>query len=246
MTSQIITLEGRNTVHDALTSGRVIRSILISTTTLKDPKIKTIASLAGKHDVRLEKVRPDQIDHISESGNAQGVIAYLELPEPPSLDEILKTKTHPFLLLFNSLDYEQNLGALMRSAWAAGVDAVIVPNTGVHEITPVVAKVSQGAAAYVPLISMSLFQALTKIKDQAVPVVGVEVGLGQDYTKQNLTGPVAFVFGGEAAGLSEPLKKYCDLFVHIPMVKKAASLNVSVATALIIFEKTRQERNVLN
>src|SRR3989338_845029 len=199
MTSQIITLEGRNTVHDALTSGRVIRSILISTTTLKDPKIKTIASLAGKHDVRLEKVRPDQIDHISESGNAQGVIAYLELPEPPSLDEILKTKTHPFLLLFNSLDYEQNLGALMRSAWAAGVDAVIVPNTGVHEITPVVAKVSQGAAA--------------------------------------------FVFGGEAASLSEPLKKYCDLFVHIPMVKKAASLNVSVATALIIFEKTRQERN---
>src|SRR3972149_2472958 len=126
---------------------------------------------------------------------------------------------------------------------AAGSAPVIVPNTGVHEITPVVAKVSQGAAAYVPLISMSLFQALTKIKDQAVPVVGVEVGLGQDYTKQNLTGPVAFVFGGEAASLSEPLKKYCDLFVHIPMIKKAASLNVSVATALIIFEKTRQERN---
>lgn len=242
MTSQIITLEGRNTVHDALNSGHIIQSILVSTGALKDPKIKAIESLAGKHGVRLEKVRPDQIEHLSESGNAQGVIAYLELPEPPSLDEILKTKTNPFLLLFNSLDYEQNLGAILRSAWAAGVDAVIVPNSGVHEVTPVVAKVSQGGAAYVPLISMSLFQALTKIRNQAVPVVGVEVGLGQDYTRQNLRGPVAFVLGGEAAGLSEPLKKYCDLFIHVPMVKNVASLNVSVATALVIFEKIRQER----
>ncbi len=242
MTSQIITLAGRNTVHDALNSGHIIQSILISTTSLKDPKIKAIESLAGKHGVRLEKVRPEQIDHISESGNAQGVIAYLELPAPPTLDEILKTKTNPFLLLFNSLDYEQNLGAIMRSAWAAGVDAIIVPNSGVHEVTPVVAKVSQGAAAYVPLISMSLFQALTKIKDQAIPVVGVEVNLGQNYTKQILTGPVAFVFGGEAASLSEPLKKYCDLFIHIPMVEQVASLNVSVAAALVMFEKTRQER----
>lgn len=242
MVNQIVTLEGRNTIHDALNSGQIIQSILISTSSLKDPKIKAIESLAGKHGVRLEKVRPEQIEHLSESGNAQGVIAYLKLPEPPTLDEILKTKTTPFLLLFNTLDYEQNLGAVLRSAWAAGVDAVIVTNSGIHEITPVVAKVSQGGAAYVPLISMSLFQALTKIKERAIPIVGVEVGLGQDYTKQNLRGGVAFVLGGEAAGLSDPLKKYCDLFIHVPMIKDVASLNVSVATALIIFEKTRQER----
>ncbi|MEK7524893.1 MAG: RNA methyltransferase [Patescibacteria group bacterium] len=242
MTSQIITLAGRNTVHDALTSGHIIQSILLSMAVLKDPKIKAIESLAGKHGVRLEKVRPEQIDRLSESGKAQGVIAYLELPEAPTLADILKTKAKPFLLLLNTLDYEQNLGAVLRSAWAAGIDAVIVGNSGVHEITPVVAKVSQGAAAYVPLISMSLFQALTKIKEQAIPVIGVEVGLGTDYAKQKLTGPVVLVFGGEAAGLSEPLKKYCDLFVHIPMVKEAASLNVSVAVALVCFEKTRQER----
>ena len=242
MAKQIITLTGRNTVYDALTSQQKIQSVLLSTAVLTDPRIKKIENLAAKRGVKIDKVRPEQIDRLSESGKAQGVIAYLELPQPPTLDEILKTKTNPFLLFFNSLDYEQNLGAIMRSAWAAGVDAVIVPNSGVHEITPVVAKVSQGGAVYVPLISMSLFQALTKIKDQAIPLVGVEVNLGQDYTKQNLKGPIAFVFGGEAVSLSEPLKKYCDLFVHIPMVKEAASLNVSVATALIIFEKIRQER----
>lgn len=242
MTKQIVTLEGRNTVRDALNSPQQIQSVLISTSVLNDPKIREIESLATRKQVRVEKVRPEQIEHISESGSAQGILAYMELPEPPTLSEILKSKTHPFLLLFNTLDYEQNLGAILRSAWAAGVDAVIVGNSGVHEITPVVAKVSQGAAAYVPLISMSLFQALTKIKEQAVPIVGVEVGLGEDYTKQNLTGPVALVFGGEAASLSEPLKKYCDLFIHIPMVKEVASLNVSVAAALVMFEKTRQER----
>lgn len=229
-------------VHDALLSGNKIQSILISNAVLADPRIREIEGLVGKQGIAVLKVRPEQIEHLTESGNAQGVIAHMELPEPPILEEILESKQNPFFLLFNKLDYEQNLGAILRSAWAAGVDAVIVPNTGVHEITPVVAKISQGGAAYVPLISQSLFQALTIIKKYAVPIVGVEVDLGQDYTKQNLKGPIAFVFGGEAASLSEPLKKYCDVFVNIPMVKNVASLNVSVATALVIFEKTRQER----
>lgn len=239
---QTITLEGRNMVHDALMSQNIIRSVLISNAVLDDPRLREIESLAAKKGIACEKVRPEQIEHLTESGNAQGVIAYMDLQPPPTVEEILKTKTNPFLLLINKLDYEQNLGAILRSAWAVGIDAVIVPNTGVHEITPVVAKISQGGAAYVPLIAQSLFLALTTIKKYAVPVVGVEVGLGGDYTKQNLKGPIAFVFGGEAASLSEPLKKYCDVFVNIPMVKDIASLNVSVAVALVIFEKTRQDR----
>lgn len=230
-------------VHDALSGENKIISLMISTASLEEPRIREIESLANKKGILVEKVKPEQITHLSESGNAQGVMAQMELPKTPTLEEIIRKNPNVFLLLFNKLDYEQNLGAIMRSAWASGVDAVIVTNSaGVHEITPVVAKVSQGAAAYVPLISQSLFQALNIIKDNAIPVVGVEVDLGKDYTKQNLTGPIAFVFGGEASGLTEPLKKYCDLFIHIPMVKEVASLNVSVATALIAFEKTRQER----
>jgi len=239
---QTITLEGRNMVHDALMSQNTIQSILISNAVLDDPRIREIESMAAKKGIACDKVRPEQIEHLTESGNAQGVIAYMDLQSPPSVEEIIKSKPNPFLLLINKLDYEQNLGAIIRSAWAAGVDAVIVPNTGVHEITPVVAKISQGGAAYIPLIAQSLFLTLTIIKKYAIPVVGVEVGLGEDYTKQNLKGPIALVFGGEAVSLSEPLKKYCDVFVNIPMVKDVASLNVSVATALVIFEKTRQDR----
>ena len=244
MAKQIIILEGRNMVRDALVSKNKIQSVLVSNTALEDPRIREIEGLANRQGVLIQKVRPEQIEHLTESGNAQGVIAYMELPEMPTLEKILKAKPSPFLLLFNKLDYEQNLGAILRSAWAAGVDAVMVrPSAGVHDVTPVVAKVSMGGAAYVPLIQQSLFQALTTIKKFAIPVVGVEVDLGEDYTKQNLRGPLALIFGGESSGLTEPLKKYCDLFVHIPMIKNVASLNVSVATALVIFEKNRQERS---
>ena len=165
----------------------------------------------------------------------------MKLPEV-NLEEILNKKK-PLILLFNRLDYEQNLGAILRTAWASRVDAIIVSNNGVNQVSPVVAKISMGGAAYVPVITESLFQALTLIKKQAIPVVGVEVGKGEIYTESKLTGPLALVFGGEAAGLTEPLIKYCDRLINIPMVENVASLNVSVATAIVLFERLRQLRH---
>ncbi|HCW31782.1 TPA: hypothetical protein DGD59_03670 [Candidatus Collierbacteria bacterium] len=179
-----------------------------------------------------------------DSRNPQGVVALMEIPEVPTLEQILKAKRDVFLLLVNHIDYEQNLGAILRTTWAAGVDAVIASPNGVHEVTPVVAKVSMGGAAYVPLIGMSMFQAAKLLHEYAVPMVGVEVDMGKPYTETNLRGPVAFVMGGEAVGISEPLQKECDIFVNIPMNREVASLNVSVATALVLFEKLRQEKLV--
>ncbi|MBU3978974.1 RNA methyltransferase, partial [Patescibacteria group bacterium] len=158
------------------------------------------------------------------------------------LDRVNKKGKDVFILLFNRLDYEQNLGAILRTAWGGGVDAVIVNPGGVHELTPVVTKVSMGGAVYVPLISESLFNALKLLKDYGIPIVGVESGLGTVYSDLTLRGPIAFVFGGEDSGFTEPLKKYCDIFVHIPMQSQLSSLNVSVATAIVVFEKLRQER----
>jgi len=237
-----ITLEGRNMVHDALTSGQKIASVLLSTSTLNDPRIKEIEDLARKNEVAVQKIDPEEIAKMSDSRNPQGVIALMSIPETPTLEQILKAKRNAFILLVNHIDYEQNLGAILRTAWAAGVDAVVASPNGVHEVTPVVAKVSMGAAAYVPLLGMSMFQAIKLLHEYAVPVVGVEVNMGESYTKTNLKGPVAFVMGGEAVGLSEPLQKECDLFVNIPMNESVASLNVSVATGLVLFEKLRQEK----
>ena len=236
-----LTLEGRNTVHDALLSGQKIVSVLLATATLSEPRIREIENLARKNGVEIRKVSTEELEKMSDSRNPQGVVALMSIPETPSLEQILKNKRDVLILLLNHIDYEQNLGAILRTSWAAGVDLVIASPNGVHEITPVVAKVSMGAAAYVPLLGMSMFQAIKMLHEYAVPVVGVEVDMGEPYTETNLRGPVAFVMGGEAVGLSEPLQKECDLFVNIPMDKRVASLNVSVATGLVLFEKMRQE-----
>ncbi len=229
-------------VHDALLSGQKIVSVLLATTTINEPRIREIENLARKNGVEVRKVSSEEIEKLSDSRNPQGVVALMTIPETPTLEQILMEKRDVFILLLNHIDYEQNLGAILRTAWAAGVDAVVASPNGVHEITPVVAKVSMGGAAYVPLIGMSMFHAAKLLHDYAVPMVGVEVNMGESYTETNLRGPVAFVMGGEAVGLSEPLQKECDIFVNIPMNKQVASLNVSVATALVLFEKMRQEK----
>lgn len=243
--NEFITLEGRNMVHDALGSGQKIVSVFLASNTISDPRIRDIENLARKNGVKIQKVSSEEIEKMSDSRNPQGVLALMSIPETPTLEQILNAKRNAFVLLLNHIDYEQNLGAIIRSAWAAGVDAVIASPNGVHEVTPVVAKVSMGGAAYVPLIAMSMFQAIKLLHKFAVPVVGVEVGIGKPFTQTNLKGPVAFLMGGEAVGLSEPLQKDCDLFVNIPMEKSVASLNVSVATALVMFEKIRQEKEVV-
>lgn len=228
-------------VHDALVSDKNIDTVVISSGSERDPRIKEILDLANKKNIEVQFVSNDQLLKMAESSNPQGVIATMQVPKQKTLEEILKQKRNVNILLLNHIEYEQNLGAIIRTAWAAGVDGIVVSPNGVHQITPVVAKVSMGGAAYVPLIPMSLFQAIKLLNKYAVPVIGVEVGMGKEYFKTKLTGPVAFLMGGESVGLSEPLQKECDLFVNIPMASGVASLNVSVATALVLFEKQRQE-----
>ena len=236
-----VTLEGRNMVRDGLSSGQKIGTVMLALGSVGDPKIKEIEKMAREKGVQIRTIPTDDLNKMAESRNPQGVIALMDVPEVISLKQILDNKRNCFILLLNRIDYEQNMGAILRTAWAAGVDAVVASPNGVHEITPVVAKVSMGGAAYVPLIPMSLFQAIKMLHEYAVAVVGVEVEMGKTMYEQKLTGPVAFLMGGESEGISEPLQKECDFFINIPMQKSVASLNVSVATALVLYEKNRQE-----
>jgi 23S rRNA (guanosine2251-2'-O)-methyltransferase len=246
MQNNQLMIVGRNMVHDALQSDKSIQIIYIGRNSRTDPRIKNILQLAGQKNVEVSFVPPEKIRAISGSENTQNIVAYMQNYEGNSLKEILEKKIQagkdPFILLFNHMDYEQNLGAIIRSAWGAEVDAIVLSPSGVHEVTPVVAKVSQGGAAFVPVISQSLFQAIAILKDYNIPLVGVEVGMGKSYDEITLLGPVAFLLGGEVAGISEPLQKKCDIFIHIPINSELASLNVSVATALVMYEKQRQER----
>lgn len=238
--NKLVTLEGRNTVHDAVLSNKKITRIFVARESADDPKIKEIIIEANKKDILVNFIPARELKNKTTSFSPQNILAEMEIEEV-SLKQIIQKNPNACILFFNRLDYEQNLGAILRTAWGGGVDAVVVSPAGVHKLTPVVTKVSQGAVAYVPVIAESLFPALKLLKDAAIPIVGVEEGSGTSCFEQNLLGPVGFVFGGEDSGLSDPLKKYCDLFIHIPMLSTLSSLNVSVATAIIVFEKLRQE-----
>jgi 23S rRNA (guanosine2251-2'-O)-methyltransferase len=246
MDNEQLMIIGRNMVHDALLSEKNIQIIYIGKNSRTDPRIKEILKLAQEKNVNVSFVPPEKIRAISGSENTQNIVGYMQNFKGNSLKEILERKTKegkdPFVLLFNHMDYEQNLGAIIRSAWGAQVDAIVLSPSGIHEVTPIVAKISQGGAAFVPVISQSLFQAVEILKDYNIPLVGVEVGMGKPYDELTLLGPVAFLLGGEDVGISEPLQRKCDIFIHIPINSELASLNVSVATALVMYEKRRQER----
>jgi len=245
-TDNSIMIVGRNMVHDALMSDKKVQIVYIGKTAKNDRRVSDIITQAHKKNVELVFVAPEKIRALSGSDSAQNVVAYMQQYQGESLHEILKRcdeeKRDPLILLFNQIDYEQNLGSIIRTAWGTNADAVIVSPHGVHEITPIVAKVSQGGAAYIPVIAQSLFQAISLLKEFNIPLVGVEVGMGKSYDEITLRGPVAFLFGGESAGISSPLQKQCDIFIHIPINNELASLNVSIATALVVFEKRRQDR----
>lgn len=238
--NKIVILEGRNTVHDAILSDKKIKTVFVAKESADDLKIKEIIAEARKKKILVNFIPAREIKRKATSFNPQNILAEMEIEEV-SLKQVLEKNRNACILFFNRLDFEQNLGAILRTAWGGGVDAVVISPSGVHNLTPVVAKISQGAVAYVPVISQSLFPALKYLKDEGIPIFGVETGMGVAHYEQNLLGPVAFVFGGEDSGLSDPLKKYCDLFIHIPMQSSLSSLNVSVATAIIVFEKLRQE-----
>lgn len=239
-----VIVEGRNSVKEAVISGNKIFQILVAPESTRDEKIIEILSLCRAKSIPVRTVPARRIRQISKTLSHQNIIAEMEI-KSLSLIEVLQNirqnNKSPFFLAVNRLDYEHNLGAIMRSAWGAGVDALLVASSGVHEITPAVSKVAMGAASHLPVITESLFPALKLLHDEGIRIIGVEEGSGKTYFEENLTGPVCFVVGGEDSGLSDALKKYCDCLIHIPLTTGLSSLNVSVATAIVLFEKVRQE-----
>ncbi len=143
-------------------------------------------------------------------------------------------------MLVDSLAYEHNLGAVLRSALGFGVGGVVLPTRRGAGLTPVVQRVSMGAVEEVPIVRESLFSALKHIKKAGIPVVGADMG-GVGIGQATLSGPLALVLGAEGKGLSSKLKERCDAIVAVPLAGRLESLNVSVAAAVMMYEKRRQD-----
>ena len=183
------------------------------------------------------------LQKITKTDNHQGVIALKGKEEEKSIKEIIENaynqKRDPYLIFVRDVQYEGNLGAIIRTAEAAGLDGVIVPPK--IEITSQTVRAAMGATEHIPVTHIGLFQGIKIAKEMGLQIVGIELTGNDYYFKTNLTLPTLLIIGGEDKSLSEEVADKCDSIVKIPMKGKVNSLNMSVAAAIVIYDRIRQE-----
>jgi 23S rRNA (guanosine2251-2'-O)-methyltransferase len=159
-----------------------------------------------------------------------------------TIDQFLETlETAPFLLVLDGVQDPHNLGACLRTAEAAGIHAVIVPENNSASLTPVARKVASGAAEVLPVFRVTnLARTLSQLKERGIWLIGAAMEGKQTVFEADLKGPLAIVMGAEGTGLRRLTSETCDSLVKIPMHGTVASLNVSVATGIFLFEAVRQ------
>ncbi len=163
-----------------------------------------------------------------------------------TLDDLLEQVSNPFVLVLDGVEDPRNLGACLRSADGAGADAVIVPRGRGAPITAVVSKTAAGAAESLPVISVAnLAQALDALRDHGVLVIGLADEADAELYAMALTGSLAVVLGNEGQGLRRLTREHCDAIASLPMLGSVSSLNVSVATGVVMYEALRQRRGAL-
>lgn len=210
----------------------------------QDQRLQKIVQLAQTHNiVVLVKSRSDLDDACD--GNHQGVIAWMKpgkLHTEDFLYELIDTDSRmPFILVLDGVTDPHNLGACLRSANAAGVQALVVPKDKSVGLTEVVRKVACGAAENLPLVPVTnLARCLAKLQEKGLWIVGAAGEAQQSIYDTSLKGPLALVMGSEGKGMRRLTREHCDYLAKIPMFGSVSSLNISVATGVFLFEAVRQ------
>ena len=242
MTEEIVA--GRNAVFETLTSGRPVNKIYIKAG-LQGGSLGKIIAEAQKSTVLIEYVQPEKLDRLALGIRHQGIVALASPIAFSSLEDVLKRAAArnetPFLLLLDELQDPQNVGALIRSADAAGVHGVLLPRRRSCPLNMVVAKISAGAVNYVPVVQIgNIVQTLRSLKEQGFWVVGADMDGESLYFDADLDRPLVLVIGAEGKGLGRLVKENCDMLVRIPMQGGVNSLNASAAGAILMYEVVRQ------
>ena len=234
---------GINPVLEALRAGRV-KELRVGDRA--DDRLKQLLTLAGERGVRVRRVPADVLERESRRGVHQGVVADLEKNADYTVEEIVRGASGaPLLVVLDGIEDPHNLGAILRTADAAGADGVVVQSRRSAARDGVAAKASAGAVAHVRVAEVvNIARAVEELKDAGVWTVGLAGESTTSYEAIDLTLPTALILGAEGSGLRRLVRERCDHLASIPMRGHVSSLNVSVAAGIVLFEAVRQRRSV--
>jgi len=242
---------GRNAVREAVKSGRSIDKLLVIKE--RDGSLREIVNLARDRNIVIQEVTKAKLDelcmpfgHGGKSGNHQGIVARVPGAEYVSLEDILdyakSRNEQPFILLLDGITDPYNLGSIIRSAECAGVHGIVIPKRRSATLTSAVVKVAAGAVDYMRVACVpNIAQAIDKLKKSGVWVAGADMQADISVYDADMAGAFAIVIGSEGEGLSSLVRSSCDYLINIPLKGQIESLNASVAAAVVMFEKNRQE-----
>lgn len=238
-------IEGKNAVREYLLSGGKVESLLLQNG-LPAPFIAELRALAKEKNAKISFVDKVALDKQSETGRAQGVIAFVSEFEYAELEDILENKPAGkplFVLLLDGIEDPHNLGSIIRVAECAGVSGVVIPKHRAATVNQTVAKTSAGALAHVKIAKVTnINHVIEELKKRNVFVFAADA-VGQSIYETNLEGDIAIVIGGEGKGVGQLTKQLCDAVVSIPMSGKINSLNASVSAGIVVFEALRQRKS---
>lgn len=240
---------GRNAVMEALKGSRSVNKLMIANGSTEG-SIKEIIAVAKEKGVNIQYWDRSKLDSIARGIRHQGVLAQVAPVQYAELEDILQVAKDrnepPFIVLLDELEDPHNLGAILRTADAAGVHGVLIPKHRSCPLSATVAKTSAGAVEYVPVARVgNLVQTIKKLKQEGLWVVAADMD-GKDYYDTDLTGPLLLIIGSEGQGVGRLVKEQCDFVVRISMVGKINSLNASVAGSILMYEAMKQRRKALN
>jgi 23S rRNA (guanosine2251-2'-O)-methyltransferase len=234
-------LTGFHAVEEALAAGRALDRIVIARGRHGE-RVEAVVQLARSKSVPVRFEERSQIDRLAGTREHQGIAALAAAKPALELEDLLAAKTpQGLLVLLDGIEDPHNLGAIVRTALAAGAHGVVIPERRAVGLTDTVERASAGALAHLPVARVkNLVRAMEEMKEPGYWLIGLDERAEKKYTEADFSGQVGIVLGSEGEGLHELTRKRCDFLVSIPTSGPVRALNVSVAAGVVLFEVVRQ------
>ena len=238
------TLYGLHPVEEALKAGKRRFDHVLVARERRDERLEAIVALAKELKIRVRTEPRETLTDMARTPAHQGVVAIVRAQQFLTIEDVLEPTGQPRLVLaLDGVEDPQNLGALLRSADGAGVDAVVMTERRAAPLSAVAAKAAAGAQEHLRIARVvNLVRSLEELKRQNIWIIGLDERGSMDYDRFDFTGDCCLVMGSEGAGLHELVRRTCDHMLRIPMAGGVNSLNVSAAASVVLFEAYRQRR----